>query len=84
MGKKLKPTELGKICYRSMVPPDIANLIILDLALAGDVECRIDGYIQFLKEARLWGISNDKFIDGAYSISNEEYKQLEKYKEQVK
>lgn len=81
MGKKYKPTKLGIICYKSLVPPDIANWIILDLQQAGDIEARIDGYIQFLREARLWGIANDKFIGGAYDVSVEDYKKLEGYKE---
>ncbi|KKN38247.1 hypothetical protein LCGC14_0755550 [marine sediment metagenome] len=79
--KRLIPTKLGMICYRTLVPPDIANWIILDLGQAGDVEARIEGYIQFLEEARLWGIANEKFLGGSHDLSNEDYKKLEKYKE---
>jgi len=82
--KRLKATKLGMICYRTLVPPNIANWIILDLGQAGDVEARIEGYIQFLEEARLWGISNEKFIEGTFDVSIEDFKKLEGYKEVLK
>ncbi len=82
--KRLIPTTFGKIVYRSTIDPVTANYIFLSLCNIGDVEAKIEGYIQFLEEARLYGIANDRFVDGSYDVSVEDYKKFDKYKEILK
>ena len=79
--KQYKPTKFGIICNRNLVSPIIANYIFLDLKNSGDIEAKIEGYVNFLEEIRLYGISNDKFIEGTYDVSNEDYKKFNEYKE---
>jgi hypothetical protein len=74
--KQLVPTDFGKLVYRFAIDPVTANLLYANLKASFDVEATIDGFKKFLDAARLFGIKNEHFTDGSYSINALEYRQI--------
>jgi hypothetical protein len=78
-GKKLVPTEFGKLVYKFNIDPVTANNIVIHLQNSGDIDCTISAYKQFLDMIRIWGIKRGQFNEASYDITTEDYRNIQKF-----